>query len=598
MSSDQNFQVNLGGVIRLLSDHLYGGPEVFIRELLQNSIDAITARRKMDASYSGRIRVEVLTSDRGNTVCVEDDGIGLTESEVHQFLATIGESSKSGDLSRGDFIGQFGIGLLSAFVVSDEITVLTQSARDSAQSVQWTGRANGTYAVTQLSQSLPVGTQVFLRSRSGKEEFFEPERVQELLRYFGHHLPWPIEFHSKGTVSHIAETAPWRQAFASDAQRRETLLRYGRATFGPEFLDAVPLRSETGSVDGVAFVLPFTASPASRHTHRVYLKNMLLTESASSLLPEWAFFVRCVINADRLRPNAARDAFYKDDSLEKTQLEIGRCLKDYLISLSQFDRRRLEQLIRLHYLPIKSLATEDEEFYRLFIRWLPFETTTGSVTLEEYFQSNKSLRYVKDVDQFRQIASVASAQGLCLFNGGYAYDAELLDKLPEEFPGHDIRPMEASELVQDFEELSLEESQQVFDLIKLADVVLQKYKCRVEARRFVPAELPALYTANHSARFLRSVEQSTEVADDMWSGILNNVAAAVGADGYAQLVLNFRNPLIRKLTEIPDKPLLKRIIEVLYLQSLLLGHYPLSSEERKILGSGLLGLIEHFLANE
>ena len=148
MSSDQNFQVNLGGVIRLLSDHLYGGPEVFIRELLQNSIDAITARRKIDASYSGRIRVEVITSDRGNTVCVEDDGIGLTESEVHQFLATIGESSKSGDLSRGDFIGQFGIGLLSAFVVSDEITVLTQSARDSAQPVQWTGRANGTYAVT------------------------------------------------------------------------------------------------------------------------------------------------------------------------------------------------------------------------------------------------------------------------------------------------------------------------------------------------------------------------------------------------------------------------------------------------------------------
>lgn len=596
MSSDQNFQVNLGGVIRLLSDHLYGGPEVFIRELLQNSIDAITARRKIDESYSGHIRVEVISSDRGNTICVEDDGIGLTESEVHQFLATIGESSKSGDLSRGDFIGQFGIGLLSAFVVSDEITVLTQSARENSPPIQWTGRANGTYAVTTLQQSLPAGTQVFLRSRPGKEEYFEPERVQELLKYFGHHLPRTIEFHHKGTVTPITETAPWRQVFRGDAQRRDVLLKYGRQTFGVDFLDAVALRSETGSVDGVAFVLPFTASPASRHTHRVYLKNMLLTESASSLLPGWAFFVRCVINADRLRPNAARDAFYKDDALEKTQEEIGRCLKAYLIELSQSDRRRLEHLIRLHYLPIKSLATEDEEFYRLFIRWLPFETTTGSTTLEDYFQSHKSLRYVRDVDQFRQIASVASAQGLCLFNGGYTYDAELLDKLSEEFPEYDIRPMEANDLVQDFEELTLEESQQVFDLIRLADVVLQKYKCRVEARRFAPTELPALYTANDSAKFLRSVEQSTEVADDMWSGILNNVAQAVGADGYSQLVLNFRNPLIRKLIEIPDPPLLKRIIEVLYLQSLLLGHYPLSSEERKILGSGLLGLIEHFLA--
>ena len=94
---------------------------------------------------------------------------------------------------------------------------------------------------------------------------------------------------------------------------------------------------------------------------------------------------------------------------------------------------------------------------------------------------------------------------------------------------------------------------------------------------------------------MRSVDQSKEQADDMWGGILDNVAAAAGAGGYAQLVLNYRNPLVCKLAGLDEQALLTRIIEILYLQSLLLGHYPLSSRERAILGDGLLGLIDHFV---
>ena len=139
---EQNFQVNLGGVIRLLSDHLYSGPEVFARELLQNAVDAITARQHREESYRGTIRIEVVGNDEARTITVVDDGIGLTESEVHQFLATIGESSKSSSVNREDFIGQFGIGLLSGFVVSDEITVITKSIQPDSFSgrVERTGR--------------------------------------------------------------------------------------------------------------------------------------------------------------------------------------------------------------------------------------------------------------------------------------------------------------------------------------------------------------------------------------------------------------------------------------------------------------------------
>ena len=83
-------------------------------------------------------------------------------------------------------------------------------------------------------------------------------------------------------------------------------IHYGRRTFEIGFVDCIPLRSPVGAVDGVAFVLPFSPSLASKRTHRVYLKNMLLSEEAEGLVPEWAFFVKCAVNADDLRPTAAQ----------------------------------------------------------------------------------------------------------------------------------------------------------------------------------------------------------------------------------------------------------------------------------------------------
>lgn len=597
MALDQNFQVNLGGVIRLLSDHLYSGPEVYIRELLQNGVDALTARQHLDPTHDGSIRIELIDSpdSSARTISVEDNGIGLTEEEVHQFLATIGQSSKSGEFSRDDFIGQFGIGLLSGFVLSDEITVITKSAKGNSSPVEWKGQADGTYSVRKLDTQISAGTTVYLRCKPGKEEYFQDETVERLLRHYGNHLPHEIEFTTSEAKITINEPPPWRKTFANSNAEQDAYLEYGREVFGVDFLDVIPLQSSAGGIMGAAFVLPYSASPASRQAHRVYLKDMLLAESVEGMLPEWAFFVRCVINANALTPNAARDSFHENEALLQARKELGLCLRRYLTGLAEYDRQALDRILQLHYLPIKSLAVEDDDFLRLIVDWLPFETTTGTTTLEEYCQQSSTIRYVRDVDQFRQIASVASAQNICIFNGGYSYDAALLERVGHEFTDRKVERVDPSDLVQNFEELTLDESEAAFDFMKLADVVLQKYKCRAEARKFDPADLPTLYSANDSATFLRSVEQSKEEVDEMWSGILDNVTQAATADAYAQLVLNFRNPLIQKLSTQKDRQLLQQVIEILYLQSLLLGHYPLAQGERGILAGGLLGLIELFV---
>lgn len=132
---DFRFKVNLGGMIEILSDHLYCSPDVFIRELLQNGVDAITGfkdRMQGDSDlsdYEGKITIDIEEEKR---LVFVDNGQGLNEQEIHQFLAIIGESSKRNIETRrieSDYIGRFGIGLLSCFMVADEITMITKSCK-------------------------------------------------------------------------------------------------------------------------------------------------------------------------------------------------------------------------------------------------------------------------------------------------------------------------------------------------------------------------------------------------------------------------------------------------------------------------------------
>lgn len=599
---EHRFQINLSGIIDLLSNHLYSSPAVYVRELLQNGVDAIRARERLDEAYldeayGGEIHIQLARSETGHLQLVfQDNGIGLTEEETHRFVSTIGESSKR-DVAenRNDFIGQFGIGLLSNFIVSDEIFMVTKSARSAdPKVVEWRGRADGTYDVsTREDESVEPGTTVFLRCKEGCEEWFEADRVRDLTIQYGALLPYPIKLTAHAgseIVNH--DIVPWRRDFETRQARWDANMEFGEQMFEQEFFDCIPLRSEVGDVDGVAYILPFTPSPTARRAHRVYLKNMLLSEASENLLPSWAFFVTCVVNTNELRPVASREAFYEDEMLQQTRAALGEALRQYLIRLKDNDPQRLKGLITLHYRAIKALAVHDDEFYRIFVDLLPFETSLGRMSMGKIRdQFEPPIRYVPSVDTFRQIAQVAASQSMGVINAGYSYDAELVQKLERIFE-IDVERIDSTELAETLEELGIDQREEVFELVKVADLVLQPFKCRTEVKRFQPHDLPALYLAGDDANFMRSLEQSREVSDDHWSSILSNLADSRQVDSYAQLCFNYDNPLVRKLARMEDRNVLRLSVQMLYVQALLLGHHPLSSDEMAILNTGLLDLID------
>lgn len=595
---EHKFQINLRGIIDLLSEHLYSRPEVYLRELMQNAVDAITAGAQIEPGARGEILIECHTpKGKPPTVVVTDNGVGLTTEEVHKFLATIGLSSKrAADGSRPtDFIGQFGIGILSCFVVSEEIVVIAKSARDpNAKPVEWRAKPDGTYIVKELTHDFQPGTQVWLTAKSGLEEQFSHEQVKQLAKHYGGLLPYPIRV-TAGKVTEIinANTAPWRTRYLSEKERTKVLLDFGQEAFHTKFFDAIPLKSEVGGVDGVAYVLPFTPALSARKTHRVYLKNMFLSDTVDNLLPDWAFFVRAIVNANDLRPTASRESFYEDAKLATVRTTLGNCIREYLLTLAENRPEKLAEFVDLHERALKSLAAEDDEFFAIIIDHLPFETSKGTMTFGEYRRENKHVRFVPTVDAFRQVSNVSAAQGVTVINAGHTYEVELLSKVPDVYPEMDVEPLDANTVAQQFDDLSPADQQLANAFLMAADQVLRPFRCRAEAKSFRPDDLPALYSTSRDSLFYRSLEQSRDVSGELWSGVLDNLNRRDRTEtGYSQLCFNFRNKLIRKIVNVRDAKKLARAVEMLYVQALLMGHHPLNTKEMALLNKGILGLIE------
>ena len=130
--------------------------------------------------------------------------------------------------------------------------------------------------------------------------------------------------------------------------------------------------------------------------------------------------------------------------------------------------------------------------------------------------------------QYHQMEKVAAAQGFTLVNAGYVYESDLLARLPGVYPDVQLEQIDQAALTQDFEELDLEEQDQIHELLGAATDVLHPFRCRPEARKFKPADLPALFSAGADARFFRSLNQSKETADPLFQGLLGSLESGRG----------------------------------------------------------------------
>jgi molecular chaperone HtpG len=581
------FQVDLRGVVDLLSHHLYSSPRVYLRELLQNAVDAITARRAHDPSAAAEVRIDV----GGGVLTVADTGIGLRPGQAREFLATIGRSSKRDDFgfARHEFLGQFGVGLLSAFLVADEVEVVTKA--EGFSPVRWIGRCEGSYSIEPAERD-EVGTTVRLAARPGAQEWFDPRTVRDIAAHFGSMLPFPVTVNGERVAG---DGLPWERDGRSTGRRAADLVGYAQDVLGFTPFDFVELDVPEAGLTGVAYIMGNTANPARTGAHRVYVKRMLLTEEADRLLPDWAFFVRCVVNAQELRPTANREALYEDELLASVRETLGERLRSWLIGLSATEPSRLDVFLQAHHLAVKALAVHDDEMLGLIGKFWPVQTSHGPMTLAELAQRDRAVGYTSRVDEFRQLAQVAAAQGMVLINAGYVYDAELVERYAQVDPAFSAQRIGPGDLATQLDELEPELDRALQPFLAAAGQVLDPLGCEVVLRSFEPAGVAALYLLDRADAWQNDLKATKAQADELWTQLLSVFEKPVAAR--PQLVLNVRNPLVEQIVGLTSRPqLLRPVLEGVYGHALLLGQHPLKGADSALLNRSMLSLVELALA--
>lgn len=629
MTGAERFQVDLAGMVDLLSRHLYSGPQVYLRELLQNAVDALQARKNADGAVSTpgatkeaaentagdsalaatpqEITVRCSTNAAGVPVLeITDTGVGLSAAEARELLATIGRSSKRDNAlghGRDEFIGQFGIGLLAAFMVGSEIAVKTRSVHGTPP-VLWTGRADGTFEVRELSGSeadIPCGTTVTVTARPGEEHWLSYDTVRGLLQDYGSLLPLPVflevnEQTPGGAPLRLRITQaqlPW-EAASQQADKNTALSRYCKQTLGFEPLAAIELSLPAAGLSGVAFVLPLPVSPGSS-LHRVYLKRMLLGPRVDGVLPDWAFFVRAVLNVDILSPTASREQFHNDEKLLAVRESIGEQIKKWALETLSEPTSVTKKILETHHLALRALALTDNEILELVAQVLPYETTDGLQRLADVREACGEILYCSTPEAFRRVAAVARAQGLTVVNGGYVYDADLLGRLGKR-PGWHTRELAGSDLTQLLQPVSMEREFAVSTQLAAASSLLAEADCDVWLRSFEPASVPAMLLRDPDAEFEKQRKDVRDENPDLWDGLLDAFASG-SAKRSRTLVLNDDAEVVRELLGAPPGEIFNAGMKSLYLSAVMLAGDGLRTAEANDLSDSLTMLLKTSLQN-
>lgn len=578
----ESFRVDLRGIVGILSHHLYSSPRVYLRELLQNARDAVVAARALGLGPDAPDPIEIGVDPDSGTLTVRDRGIGLTESEMREVLATIGASSKRDHLlaSRRQFLGQFGIGLLSCFLIADRIEVRSRSARATdAATLLWVGHADGTFTIETCDQQLSTaGTEVRLAVRPDDREWVGPQRVRLLAERFVALLDVPITVRigSEPPEPVSGRTPPWRLP----TEEAET---WCRREFGFYPFAVLPIELAVSGVTGVAFLTDTPGQVGSHRGNSVWSRGMFVAADNTQLVPDWAYFARLAIETGDLPLTASRESLQEGDLLDTVRDRVGDQLRQGIEAFAERDPAGFGQFTHVHAKGLLAMATADEDMLRLVIGHLLWETSAGPMTLPAALSRFRVVRYATSEADFATFRSVLAAQGSLLVNGSYVYGTQILELASE--VDHRARAMRRFDPARFLD--SMRETPEAAALggriAREAAGLLERLGAEVLVRTFEPDTVLVLH--------LPGVARADDpVAQDPWSEFADEPDVSPTAT-LPRTVLNLASGTVQTIAAIEDPVLLGEALVGLHTVGVLAAGGQLDDDLRVLLNRSLQSLV-------
>ncbi len=380
--------VDMSGLMSVLSKHLYSTPMVALRELVQNAHDSILRRRLEQPEWQAPGRIDILPDAAGNSLRIIDTGAGLTEEEIHKYLATVGvgytRRLREGGHEESGLIGMFGLGFLSAFVLAKRVTVRTTSYQSPDSGCVYVSSNAEQYTVAAMP-ARAVGTEIVLELQEEYRALTQVAHLHEILGHYCALLSEPIHIAGEATAIN-PEPPPWRRAADAPAlhplqQRKAEHAFAARFEHNFEPVCTLPVKPD-GESDAVGLLWVQDGATYGTSDNRnlsVFLRGMLLDDDARDLLPNWAGFVGGVIESQRMTPTASREDLQRDDAYEATRHALAEALIEGLAEVARKQPEAWRRVLWRHNEALLGAALCDERLFGLLMDSLRVPTSQGDL---------------------------------------------------------------------------------------------------------------------------------------------------------------------------------------------------------------------------
>ena len=434
----RGFETEAKQLLHLMIHSLYSNKEIFLRELISNASDAADKLRfealsnpeLLSEDKPLEVRIEIDSENR--TLAISDNGIGMSRDEVISNLGTIAKSgtaqfleSLTGDQKKDSkLIGQFGVGFYSAFIVADEVEVLTRRAGSKAtEATLWRSRGEAEYSI-EAAEKAESGTTITLHLKADESEYLEPFRLRSIVKKYADHIAIPVlmekqNFDTDGEddTDKVKEYETVNDAKALWTIPRSDLKDEDYKEFykhiGHDFED--PLQWSHNKVEGKLEYTSLLYIPArapfdlwNRDAARglkLYVQRVFIMDDAEQFLPLYLRFIKGVVDSNDISLNVSREILQKDPVVDSMRSALTKRALDMLEKLRKQDKDAYNKFWQQFGQVLKEGPGEDYANRDKIASLLQFTTTHSAGDAQDQSLSDYVSRMKEGQDKIYYLTS-------------------------------------------------------------------------------------------------------------------------------------------------------------------------------------------------
>ncbi len=396
-----NITIHTENIFPIIKKSLYTDHEIFLRELISNSVDAIS-KAKM-ASLAGEFSQELpepeisITIDKDKkTLAISDNGIGMTVEEVKKYINQVAFSSAEDFITKygksaNDLIGHFGLGFYSAFMVAKQVEIDTLSYRDDATAVHWSCDGSPEFQLTDSSRTTP-GTTITLTIMDEETEYLEEARIKGLIKKYSDFVPVAIKMNGE-TVNR--QKALWKESPQNLTD--DDYLEFYRYLypFQEDPLLWVHLSTDYPFLlNGILYFPKLKPDvDVTKGQIKLFCNQVFVSDHCEEIIPEFLMPLRGVIDSPDIPLNVSRSALTNHRTVRRIADFISKKIGDRLKSLYNEDKAKYISSWEDVGTFVKYGALRDEKFKKqvedLIIFRTTYEANKGEETAKVEVQSKE-----------------------------------------------------------------------------------------------------------------------------------------------------------------------------------------------------------------